>query len=169
LDAYAACKDGAEVIVVQKKAGEAGDKASHLKKAGKKRAEFAKDTNESREDTAHKGNVKNNEGSEFDVLTNTSEFDVTKKIDSDVLRMDKFPAIGDHVKSVVEEVEDALRDTVGNAFSATKGKANEAGENLEEKTEAARKEGSARAHAAKARGEYTVDSEWAGEATNDAV
>jgi geranylgeranyl pyrophosphate synthase len=48
-------------------------------------------------------------------------------------------------------------------------KANKSGENLEEKTEAARKEASARVDAAKARGEYTVDSEWAGEATNDAV
>jgi hypothetical protein len=38
---------------------------------------------------------------------------------------------------------------VGSAFGTTKGKANEAGENLEEKTEAARKEASARAHAAK--------------------
>jgi hypothetical protein len=65
--------------------------------------------------------------------------------------------------------DDQIRDTVGSAVGATKGKANEAGENLEEKTEAARKEASARAHATKARGEYTIDSEWAGEATNNAV
>jgi hypothetical protein len=113
--------------------------------------------------------VKNFEGSEFDVSTNTSKSDVTKKIDLDVLRTDEFPTIGDHVKSADEEVGDALKDTVGSAFGATKEKANEAGENLEEKTEAARKEASARADAAKARGEYTADSEWIGKATNDAV
>jgi hypothetical protein len=127
------------------------------------------DTNESREDAAYKGDVKNFEGLEFEVSTNTSESDVTKKINSDVLRTDEFPAIGDHVKSADEEVGDVLRDMLENAFGATKEKVNEAGENLEEKTEAARKEASARAHAAKARGEYNVDSEWAGEATNDAV
>jgi hypothetical protein len=127
------------------------------------------DTNKSHEDAAHKGDVKNFEGLEFEVSTNTSESDVTKKINSDVLRTDEFPAIGDHVKSADEEVGDVLRDMLENAFGATKEKVNEAGENLEEKTEAARKEASARAHAAKARGEYTVDSEWAGEATNDAV
>jgi hypothetical protein len=38
-------------------------------------------------------------------------------------------------------------------------KANKSGKNLEEKTEAARKEASARVDAAKAQGEYTVDSE----------
>jgi hypothetical protein len=108
------------------------------------------DTDESREDPAYKGDVKNFEGLDFDVSTNTSESDVTKKIDSDVLRTDEFPAIGDHVKSVDEEVGDVLRDMVGNAFGATKEKVNEAGENLEEKTEAARKEASTRVDVAKA-------------------
>lgn len=151
---------------VMEAANKAGDKASELKEAGKKRAESTKDigakelgslesditkkidsdvfrTNEfldideSREDAAHKGDVKNFEGSEFDVLTNTSEFDVTKKIDSDVLKTDEFPATGDHVKNADEEVGDALRDTVGRPFGATKEKTNEAGENVEEKTKAA--------------------------------
>jgi F0F1-type ATP synthase membrane subunit b/b' len=65
--------------------------------------------------------------------------------------------------------DDKISDTVGSAFGATKEKANVAGENLEEKTEAARKEASSRADAAKAGGEYIVDSEWAGKATNDAM
>jgi hypothetical protein len=71
--------------------------------------------------------------------------------------------------NVVKEKADQVKDTVGSAFGATKEKANEAGENLEEKTEGARKEASARADAAKARGEYTADSEWTGKATNDDV
>ena len=117
------------------------------------------DTDKSCEDAAHKGDVKNFKGSEFNVSTNTSKFDVMKKIDLDVLRMDEVPATGDHVKNADEEVGDALRDTVGSPFGATKEKANEAGENLEEKTKAARKEASARADATKARGKLPfVDS-----------
>jgi hypothetical protein len=104
-----------------------------------------------------KSKSKEVEGEATDAAKDTSakglgstESDITKKIDSDVLRTDEFLAIGDHVKSVDEEVGDVLRDMVGNAFGATKEKVNEAGENLEEKTEAARKEASTRANVAKA-------------------
>lgn len=72
-----------------------------------------------------------------------------------------------------------VKDTIGNALGATKEKADEAGENIKEKTADAREDASARADAAKARGEYTSDSEWAsrsdatketfGKATNDDV
>ena len=43
-----------------------------------------------------------------------------------------------------------MKDTVGSVFGATKEKANKTGDNLDEKTEGARKKASARAHAAKA-------------------
>jgi hypothetical protein len=78
--------------------------------------------------------------------------------------------------NVVKEKAEQVRDTLGNAVGATKEKASEAGEHLEGKTEDARSAASARADAARARGEYTADSEWKtrvdegyGKATNDDV
>jgi len=69
-----------------------------------------------------------------------------------------------------------VKDTIGNAVGATKEKANEAGENIQEKTSDAAEAASARADEAKARGEYTADGEWVheadetfGKATNDDV
>jgi membrane protein involved in colicin uptake len=61
---------------------------------------------------------------------------------------------------MVKEKTNQVKDAMGNALGATKEKANEAGEHIQEKTAEAKEAADAKAEAAKARGEYTADDEW---------
>lgn len=109
--------------------------------------DFPSTFDDSGEDTArrpHTDEVKNFQGSEFDISsthakhvshgTGSSESDVTKKIDADVLSTEEFPALGTEapstkgkyqVKTADEEVEDALNAGRGKT-GEVKGKADEA-------------------------------------------